>query len=136
MRFLLLLLALLIAGPSHADVFSCTVPRDFVARMGELCESLRVSVQVRPGGWSDDICVSELIRRSLLARERTAVRAASRRTVNDDVTTAVDDFNRDFPQDITRATCGDGTLDTEFGEQCDDGNTVDNDGCSESCQSE
>jgi cysteine-rich repeat protein len=33
-------------------------------------------------------------------------------------------------------TCGDGTLDSACGEQCDDGNTTDGDGCSSTCQIE
>ncbi len=32
--------------------------------------------------------------------------------------------------------CGDGVVDTGLGEQCDDGNTVDGDGCSSTCQIE
>jgi cysteine-rich repeat protein len=32
--------------------------------------------------------------------------------------------------------CGDGVIDTEIGEQCDDGNTASGDGCSSSCQIE
>ena len=32
--------------------------------------------------------------------------------------------------------CGDGNLDSEAGEECDDGNTVDGDGCSSTCQIE
>lgn len=31
------------------------------------------------------------------------------------------------------ATCGDGNVDTAYGEQCDDGNTVDCDGCDSNC---
>ncbi|MEX1366230.1 MAG: hypothetical protein AB1Z98_24105 [Nannocystaceae bacterium] len=36
----------------------------------------------------------------------------------------------------TSETCGDGNVDTEMGEACDDGNTADGDGCSASCQFE
>ncbi len=32
--------------------------------------------------------------------------------------------------------CGDGVIDTEIGEQCDDGNTASGDGCSSTCQTE
>lgn len=36
--------------------------------------------------------------------------------------------------DCTPAECGDGTLNVTAGEQCDDGNLVDDDGCDSSCQ--
>lgn len=38
--------------------------------------------------------------------------------------------------DCTVALCGDGELNTTAGEQCDDENTLDGDGCSSSCQIE
>lgn len=38
--------------------------------------------------------------------------------------------------DCTLATCGDGTLNTSSGEQCDDGNRMGGDGCSPSCEEE
>jgi cysteine-rich repeat protein len=33
-------------------------------------------------------------------------------------------------------TCGDGVRDNDLGEQCDDGNTTDGDGCSSTCKKE
>jgi cysteine-rich repeat protein len=33
-----------------------------------------------------------------------------------------------------RSCCGDGIVEPDFAEQCDDGNRIDNDGCSASCQ--
>jgi cysteine-rich repeat protein len=32
--------------------------------------------------------------------------------------------------------CGDGNVDSQFGEGCDDGNTISGDGCSTTCQKE
>ncbi len=37
---------------------------------------------------------------------------------------------------VTRAYCGDGALETDHGEVCDDGNVIDRDGCSSYCQLE
>ena len=45
-------------------------------------------------------------------------------------------FDTDWPQPYTQARCGDGTLDIEFGEECDDGNNVNGDGCSRNCEIE
>jgi cysteine-rich repeat protein len=36
----------------------------------------------------------------------------------------------------TPAACGNGIFEPQFGEECDDGNTVDGDGCSSSCKCE
>src|SRR6185369_8881402 len=36
----------------------------------------------------------------------------------------------------TSPTCGDGTVQASCGEQCDDGNTTNGDGCSSTCQTE
>src|SRR5690606_23096915 len=36
--------------------------------------------------------------------------------------------------DCTEVECGDGQLNVAAGEGCDDGNTIDGDGCSSSCQ--
>jgi cysteine-rich repeat protein len=38
--------------------------------------------------------------------------------------------------DCTNSRCGDGTVNAHAGEQCDDGNTVNGDGCSSSCHTE
>ena len=39
-------------------------------------------------------------------------------------------------QDCTTSVCGDGKLNVTAGEQCDDGNTDNGDGCDETCQTE
>jgi cysteine-rich repeat protein len=39
-----------------------------------------------------------------------------------------------FP--VTQAVCGDSTIDTHLGEECDDGNTTSGDGCSAECRNE
>jgi len=38
--------------------------------------------------------------------------------------------------DCTNSRCGDGTVNAHAGEQCDDGNTVNGDGCSSTCRNE
>ena len=43
---------------------------------------------------------------------------------------------QDCPDDCTCPGCGDGVLQTEDGEQCDDGNTAPDDGCDEECMIE
>lgn len=53
---------------------------------------------------------------------------------DDDATTANDDDTTDDDDDTTAPECGDGTLDA--GEECDDGNTSNCDGCNSVCVAE
>jgi cysteine-rich repeat protein len=48
----------------------------------------------------------------------------------------IDLFDANWEPPFTRAVCGDGILDEEFGEECDDGNVVIGDGCSRKCKIE
>ncbi len=55
-------------------------------------------------------------------------------------TTDYDNFtfeiNTNFSRDLEVTFCGDNKVQTSYGEQCDDGNNVDGDGCSSTCQIE
>ena len=134
-RILLIGLILILAGTASAVDLTCTVPSAFVTRATELCEELRLRLHVRTADWDNDVCSTEFLRLGLLAGEKESTRLAARNTVRDDVTTAVDSFRTDFPR-VTAAICGDSTVDLEFNEQCDDGNTTDGDGCDSVCQNE
>jgi|GEM_PF-3517681 len=52
---------------------------------------------------------------------------------DDDPTEQRDSDGDGFGDNLERARCGDGALDRELGEQCDDGNTVPHDGCEADC---
>jgi len=45
-------------------------------------------------------------------------------------------YNVSCPFDATCLVCGDGVVSPEFGEECDDGNLINGDGCSSTCLSE
>ena len=134
-RIISVIFFLLIATPAPALDLVCTVPPQLIGMKSQLCEDLRQELRVRFSQWTDSNCASEYLRRGLLADERDSKRNAARKTVNDDVNNAVDQFLQFWPVP-TAARCGDGELDQEFGEECDDGNTTNNDGCSESCENE
>ena len=126
-----------LVAPVQAATLNCTLPAANVARGLELCEELRVQLRVRSAEWTNDVCATQFFRLGLVEGERRS----STRTANASVAAAVNDALTSFQSTWvrpTRATCGDGTLDTEvpFSEQCDDGNNTDGDGCDSSCVSE
>jgi cysteine-rich repeat protein len=136
-RLLLVLTALVLLIPSQALAasISITVPDPALPRIVVLCEDLRVRLHVRPADWSNSICAGEAFRIGMRTVDKTVVTNESRTTVNDDVTTELATWDANYPP-VTPARCGDNILDVEFGEQCDDGNNIDGDGCSRSCQTE
>jgi cysteine-rich repeat protein len=135
MRFLtiLTLLQFVFVGAAVGDVIlDCTVPTDAIPRAQAMCDLVRVDMRVTTANWSNDACASEFLRRGLRDYDAGVVEKESRETVRNDVRDALATFDADFPR-IPRAFCGDNTIDSEFGEICDDGNQISRDGCSDSC---
>ncbi len=135
-RVLLGLIVLAFATPAHAANLTCTVPSAAVSRASELCDLLRISQHVRSADWDNSICASEFLRRGLRAFEATVTKAAARQAGKLQLRQTLNDWDTDFPLAVIAARCGDGTLDSEYGEECDDGNTADEDGCDSSCRDE
>lgn len=136
MRHLIFVLTLMMASQSIAVDLVCQLPDSYVSRGLELCEELRVRLRIRTSDFSNDICASEFLRHGLLAGDRESTRLAAKATVAQAVNDAVDSFKIAFPRVAVSAFCGDTILDVEFGEECDDGNNIDLDGCSSSCHVE
>lgn len=129
--------AVLLCGSlAYAAGLTITVPDAAVAEATARCDELRV--QMRARSLSNPQCAAEFLRRGLrnfiAQQERRDVAA----TAQQQVRTAIQSFDEDFPVDpaIDISDCGDGTTDTEFGETCDDSNTTPGDGCDASCQTE
>lgn len=129
------ILILLLPGLASAADLTCTVPAASVTRAVELCDELRLELKIRTAEWDNDVCATQFLRVGLRSGERRSTEKASRRTVRDDLDIAISAFDTDWPR-LIGASCGDGTLDTEFGETCDDGNREIGDGCDDSCQIE
>jgi cysteine-rich repeat protein len=131
MRYLLTtaIASALFAMPAYAANVTCTVPAAQVSRAVELCEALRIDIPVRAADWSLTICANELLRRGLRQFEASYTKRTA-------VANALDTNLSNHPSVAIRAFCGDGTVDTEFGEECDDGNTDAGDGCDSACQNE
>jgi cysteine-rich repeat protein len=137
MRKLIFLIPFLlpIGVTATAADLTCTVPAANVTRAQELCDELRIQLRIRSSEWDNDVCATQFLRIGLVAGERASATRTARAAVSGDVNDAVVLFQSTWPKP-TAAACGDGTEDTEFGEECDDGNTANGDGCSDSCTNE
>ena len=124
--------AVMFASTSSAVDLVCSVPTSNVTTASELCESLRLELRVRASEWNNNVCATEYLRRGLVQ----GVGRRARRTFTATVRTAVGEAVRDFGSTWgvpLQALCGDGVLDQEFDEECDDGNKENGDGCDSSC---
>lgn len=138
MRFLTTLAAaFLFVGVASAAELVCEVPPANVPRAVELCEILRVKMQVPSARWDNDACATEFLRRGMRDGEAAVTSNEARKSVRDAVRDALVEFDANHPSALVPSVCGDGELITEFGdEECDDGNTDPGDGCDEFCQTE
>jgi len=118
--FYLAILFVFVTGAALAADLVCTVPASNVARSVELCEELRLAMNVRTADWNNDVCATQFLRVGLLEGERLSSTRSARATVSNAVANATEGFKQTWPRPVG-AECGDGILDTEFGETCDDG---------------
>jgi cysteine-rich repeat protein len=136
--FLLLFSPAILAADLIVTIPSAAVP-NAIAR----CDTQRIALRIRAVDWSNDICATIMVRLGLRVLTEADSEAAGRTSVSAaenaaaaTTAAALVAFDADFPYPVTSAACGDSILDTEFGEACDDGNTVDGDGCTADCQIE
>lgn len=133
MKRLIALLLFLVAGTVSAADLTVTVPAAAVVDALTRCEELRVASRIRIGEYSNDLCATIFTRLGLYSFTVTGVRQDEAEIMEDAVNVAIAQFNADWPVPYVPALCGDGTLDTEFGEECDDGNLESGDGCDVDC---
>ena len=133
-RFLPILL--LLALPAQAADITITVPDAAVPRLQQLCTEIQQRFRVIDANWSNQACAAWLVLNGALDVEERVTRIEARQTVQNNVSTALDTFRSNFPEPFVRSFCGDGTIDAQYSETCDDGNTIDLDGCDSSCQIE
>ena len=126
------------ANAADPVVVDCTVPGDIVANIMDLCEDTRIERRVPSSDWTTEDCASDFLQRGARQKYRNKMRSAADITADSSVHAAMEVFDLHFPSpSIVKASrCGDGILDAEFGEECDDGNNANGDGCSSECLSE
>jgi cysteine-rich repeat protein len=134
-QIFLSLLVVVFAGTALAADIVMTIPDESVPRVVELCSDLRLRLQIRVADWSNELCSTEAFRLGMREIDKRVETADAKATVNTQVRDSLTSWDANFPR-TPAAFCGDNILDTEFGEQCDDGNLIDGDGCDSSCQTE
>lgn len=133
MRKAIALLLFLLAPMAWAADLIVTVPSAAVTDALARCEELRVVYRVRTAEWSNNLCATVFTRLGLRNFTSSQERQDATQTITDAVAGALSQFDADWVEPFTSAYCGDGTLDVEFGEECDDGNSTPGDGCDEAC---
>lgn len=131
----IVLASVLYSTDAYAVDLVCTVPDTSVTRGSELCNEARIRLRVRAADWNNNVCATYFLRLGLIEAEKISTKRAFTESLNTAVRDAVTTLTTSWPPP-TRAECGDGILDAEFGEQCDDGNVIAGDGCNASCQTE
>ena len=133
MRYLLLLV-LLLAIPLGAEAQTCITIPD--AGQENVCENYRISTGFTEDGWDREACYTEMVldRSRLLTADAAAILTTS--VISATRAAAADGFDNTHPSQQPMAACGDGVLDPSFGEECDDGNLTNGDGCSDTCRIE
>ena len=136
MKKALAALMFLAASMTMAADLTVTVPSAAVAGASDRCEELRLTFKVRAAEWDNDLCATVFTRIGLRGFVASQERKDSTQTITDAVAAALSQFDLDWAEPFTSAYCGDNTIDVEFGEECDDGNSTPGDGCDEQCLDE
>ena len=137
MRNLIVTLSILFtAGFASAANLTCVVPSAAITRALEMCEVLRLSMTIGSPNWSNDECATEFLRRGLRNFDAEFTRSEAQQAVRNDVRDTLLTFDTNYPVAVVEAFCSDGTVNSEFGEECDDGNLDNGDGCDDLCQTE
>ena len=143
MKTILALILLLAAGSALAADLTVAVPAAAVTEASAQCDRQRVLLRIRPADWNNDVCATVMVRlgvRTSLLDEQTNALSAAVTTARNSASVAsqavMNIFDSNFPLPVTPSVCGDSVVDTEFGEECDDGNVVSGDGCDEGCATE
>jgi cysteine-rich repeat protein len=132
-----LVAALVVAcsAPAGAvEVVNCRIPDPGYPRFQALCEALRIEERQLPADWGEVKCASEFMRRG---KRRFAVSRAewtAKYTVQDAKRDEENNHDANHGKAFVRTWCGDGIEQLEFGEECDDGNDIETDGCNSSCE--
>ena len=131
-----LFFVLLPASTATAKSVLCTISDSGFSRFIERCETFRVRMRIPTDDLGDDRCASEFLRRGRRKYASDVAHSEANRSVDSAVQTELDRFDSENPEDMNRTTCGDGIIQAEFGETCDDSNLQSGDGCDSECKTE
>lgn len=130
-----LVLVVLFSIPSLAVTVTVEIPAGAVAASDEICETVRLKLH-KPFTMTKADCLQLIVNDGLRRFYFDGRKAVNDRTARQATSTQVSAFSDLLFDPIPAAFCGDGIVDPIYGEQCDDGNTANGDGCSSECQTE
>ena len=110
---------LLVSAPLMAAEVSITVPNTAIPRALELCDEIRTEFRIREAEFSNEVCAEIMFREGLRQFEIKKARREILEQTNGLREQRVGAWEQSFPEPFTRAFCGDGIVDLEFGEECD-----------------
>jgi cysteine-rich repeat protein len=112
-----------------AATFEVTVPPgNATANAAARCDEVRINERIRTDAWDNNACANVMTWagvKTATEEAAAAAKSASLATCQSDANniyqTTMNNFEIDWPFPATRSSCGDSQIDTEFGEDCDDG---------------
>jgi len=104
--------------------------------MTALCNTFQANFRIADSDWSLDKCSTEFMERGAVVYAASVARSGAVLLKDSTVRSVIDDWNSKQVKTWTRTACGDGVVQSEYGETCDDGGLRPGDGCDADCQSE
>lgn len=134
MKYLIAIIALLVASAASAEtVARCVIPTAAESAFSVMCEEFRTAHRIAEDDWNIGKCASEFMRRYARQYRQALAKQAAEATRDATIRTLVQALDDQISENFTRTTCGDGVLQMEYDEFCDDGNKVAGDGCDLDC---
>lgn len=125
-------LALFIPAPAQAADVLIFIPDAVLPFTDEICEVERLA-NTKPDTMTPMECLEMIVKEAVTAKYLAIQNRNTTRDIRAASLAQAEVLNNIWPDPLPDAACGDDHLDPEYGEECDDGNTVDNDGCDSSC---
>ena len=137
MRYIVAFFAIaLLASTASAQSNVCFVYPAGAGPLGqESCELVRQSIESSSTDWGVAKCAAHLVARGMIVTKSDEERNVARLTQQGNINDFVNELEAAWILPYTEP-CGDAVLDESFGEECDDGNNSNGDGCDSDCNTE
>lgn len=135
-KALLALIVVAFSGAALAENLNIPVPDEKLPDFDAVCDIVKRQYSLKIDVTRQQ-CGRVMMREVWRKYRRIVVLEAAQAAAQAQIDAALATFDADVPVPPgLRARCGDSTVDTHLGEECDDGNRAPNDGCNEDCQIE
>lgn len=130
-----LVLVVLFSIPALAIKVEVEIPAGAVLVSDEICETVRLKFH-KSITMTKAHCLQLIVNEGLEMNYSEGRKAVNNRAARQATATQVSAFRDLLFDPLPEAFCGDGDLDPKYGEECDDGNTENGDGCNSECKTE